>query len=463
MVASSSVSIMASDNGYDQFKYLEDSIPARWQYGARYGDGDMDNDHWWTIFGDTTLNSLIEKGLDNNYNILMAAKRIKTAQYTMRQAQSAYYPQFNLNAGWSRSRTSGMGGNEPGMASTGSAFDLGLSMSWQIDIFGKITSDVRSKDYATKATRAEYEGVRLSVAASIAQDYFQLRVWQAEWEVAREHTENQLGIVNMTKSRMDAGIGNALEVAQAQEVYYNTKASIPVLENSIHTAINSLAILVGEYPSELYPVLSTITPLPDYHQLVPTGFPAELLRRRPDVVEAEMTLKSLASSLGVAQKDFLPTLSINGSVGTTAHRGNDLFTNQSFGYTVAPTLTWNVFDGLQRKYNVAQARENYRIQIDNYNQTVMTAVQEVDNAMATYLASLRHIEALGFVLEQSDKSLELSVDLYRASLTQFSNVVDAQMSVLENQNSLIVAQGKALSALVDLCQALGGGWNGMLN
>ena len=136
-----------------------------------------------------------------------------------------------------------------------------------------------------------------------------------------------------------------------------------------------------------------------------------------------------------------------------------MFKNDSFTYAIAPTLSWTIFDGLARNYNMASARASMEIEMDNYNLTVMTAVEEVDNAMSTYLATLDNIEMLKKVIEQSRKSLELSVDLYKSDLSAFSNVVDAQMSLLENQNSLVAAQGKALTSLVALYQALGGGWD----
>lgn len=442
-------------------KYLNDTLPAHWQYANRYGQGSFGDEQWWRMFNDSILDMLIDRGLDNNYNVAMAVSRMESSRQAMRQARAAYYPTVGLNASWSRTRSSGMGGEVPGNAVTSSAFDLGVNMSWEIDIFGKITSQVRAAGYDYRASAADMQAVRLALAAQIATDYFQLRVWQAEWQVAAEHTGRQLKVVNLTEARQEAGVGNKLEVAQSRGVYYSTKASIPVLENSIHTAINSLAVLVGEYPYELYPVLVEPRPLPDYHHIIPTGMPAELLQRRPDVVEAAMQLKARAEQLGIARKEYLPSLTLNGSIGTVAHRGGDLFSKQSLGYSVAPTLSWTLFDGLSRNAAVAQARQAMEQGIDSYNLTVMTAVEEVDNAMAAYMTSLRHIEAVEKVVEQSDTTLHLSIELYKTNLGQFYNVVSAQMDVLENQNTLIVAQGNALTSLVDLCKALGGGWQGL--
>ena len=243
-----------------------------------------------------------------------------------------------------------------------------------------------------------------------------------------------------------------LDVAQARQVYYSTQASMPVLEASIRNSIYSICLLVGVYPRELHNLLNEVRDMPDFRQIVPVGVPSELIRRRPDIVEAEYQLASYAAALGIAKKDFLPTLTINGSLGTSAHKFDNLFKNQSLTYSIAPTLSWTVFDGLTRKYNAVTAREQMEIGIHQYNSAVMTAVEEVDVAISSYLGSLNNIEVVEKVIEESRKSLELSVDLYKRGLS-------AQMSLLEYQNSLITSKGKALTALIALYEALGGGWD----
>lgn len=442
---------------------IDGSVPESWMYMSDLETTLVsDDDSWWKEFDDPVLDSLIRMGIDNNYNLDMAARRIEIAGNNVGIARSDYFPVLTLGAGWTRSRNSGMTGNEPIAATTGSYWNLGLNMSWEIDLFGKIRSRVGKENALYKASKAEYAGAMLALASNIASTYFQLRVWQIEREIADRHTERQLRVVRITEDRLECGLGNMLEVTQAREVYYSTMSSIPVLENSINTAINSLAVLVGVYPDEICEYLSEPRPLPDSYVLVPVGLPADLLGRRPDVVQARLQLASYASALGIARKDFLPTLTINGSVGTATHDVRNVFDRASVSYNISPTLSWTLFDGFERKYNKAVAREQLQIGLDNYNLTVMTAVQDVENAMSSYRASLRHIKAIELLLEQSAKSLDLALDLYKSSLTQFSNVVDAQMNVLANENSLVVARGRALNDIVTLHEAIGGGWTGNL-
>lgn len=440
---------------------LYDSIPSALAEDWMHNDGlettavGLD-DNWWKSIDDNLLDSLIVLGIQNNFNIAMAARRINIAANTVRMAAAAYYPTLGLNASWTRQRTSGNTTSESLPASIGSYWNLGLNLSWEIDLFGKISSKVSQERELLKVSRAEYNGAILALTANIANTYVQLRVWQAEREVAIEHTNRQQRVVKITEDRMECGLGNKLEIAQAREVYYSTVASISMLESSINTAINSLAILVGLYPEQIYQTLIKPRPLPDYHILVPVGIPANLVSRRPDIVAARQQLESYAKALGVARKDFLPTLTIEGSIGTMAHDAKNLMDKPSFTYSISPTLSWTLFNGLQRKYNVNIAKEQIQIGIDNYNYTVMTAVQDVENAMSSYKSSMTYIGWLEKLVAESDTALDLSLDLYKSSLTQFSNVVDAQMSVLENRNTLIVAHGKALSEIINLYEAIGG-------
>ncbi|MDE6683452.1 MAG: TolC family protein, partial [Muribaculaceae bacterium] len=252
--------------------------------------------------------------------------------------------------------------------------------------------------------------------------------------------------------------GDMLEVTQARIVLYSTQSSLPGLESGIRTTANALAVLTGAYPSEIVPRLLSPGELPKDMGMPAVGVPADLLRRRPDIVEAEAQLAQYASMIGVAKNDFLPVLTLDGSIGTSSRNIKHLFGAHSLDYSIAPTLSWTIFDGLARNHKTAEAKIQLEEATDNYNLTVLNAIEEVENAISRYNSSLQEIDCLNLLIEQSKKSLELSLDLYKQGLTAFSNVVDAQQSYLENQNSLVSARGDALAQLVNLYQALGGGF-----
>lgn len=442
-------------------KYLDQPMPEQWASSPQEIDSEPMSDvtaQWWTLFDDPTLTALIEKGLDHNYDLAMALRRIEVARLTMKSAQAGYYPQVGVSAGWTKQRSSGVLYDSNGRATNMSYFDLGASLSWEVDLFGRITSQVKEKKAELRATRAQAEGVRLSVAAEIATQYIQIRTWQAELAIARDHIVSQQKVVKITEARKEAGLGSGLEVAQAKVVYYSTQASIPMLENSIATGINSLSVLVGDFPPAVKASLTDDYKLPSYLHIIDPGTPRDLLRRRPDIVQAAEELTAQVEAVGIAKKDFLPSLTINGQIGTGAHRIGDLFHGQSLTYSIEPTISWTIFDGFSRKYNVAIARQQVETQVENYNLTVLTAVEEVDNALSSYQASIEHIKTIEQVIEQADKSLEFSVDLYKRGLNPFTDVVSAQLNCLAYQEEAVEAQGQALTYLVTLYKALGGGW-----
>lgn len=438
---------------------LTDSVPAHWTYDEHFNQSIPTDDNWWHQLGDPLLDSLIARGIENNPNVVIAGKRIVMAKEALNAARAGYYPSLGLQGGWTKARSSGALGNVSMPATTTDYFSLGLNMSWEIDVFGKISAKASQQKALYNATRAEYAATMVTLCANIAKAYVNLRVWQAEWQVAVEHIASQEKIVKITEARHEACVASMLDVTQARIVYYSTQASMPTLRSSIRTTINSIALLLGVYPRDINDLLEPTSPLPDHRQIVPVGVPAELLRRRPDIVEAEYELASYAAALGIAKRDFLPTLSLNGSIGTGAHSAGDLFSRNSLTYSIEPTLTWTIFDGMSRRANMASARQQMEIGIESYNNTVMTAVEEVDNAITTYAGTLRNLDILDDVVTQSRKSLDLSLDLYKRGLSPFNNVVTAQMNLLEYQNSVVTASGNALTALITLYEALGGGWD----
>lgn len=438
-------------------RYLENDIPERWTLIEDINTY-PDNSAWWERFGDPLLDSLIERGLENNYDVIMAGRRIEMARAAVGKARAAYYPQINNQVAYTRGRRSGLQEGRTGNGENYGYFSLNTLMSWEIDIFGKISAQVKEQKANVRVSRAERDGVETSLAAEIASTYVSLRVMQAELSVAREHSLRQDTALKIAVSRFDAGLASMMDVEQARQVYYSTIASIPLLESNIYTGINALSVLLCTTVDELRPTLEVARPMPDYIQAVQTGTPAGLLRQRPDIRQAEEQIGVYAAQLGIARKDWLPTLSLSASAGSEARNAGDLLKRGAITYTIAPTLSWTVFDGLERKYATQSAHEALRNAVDNYNLTVLTAIQEVDNAMSDYLAELHYIESLKKLVEASAGYDQRALSNYKNGLSPYINVADAQMSYLENMNTLIVAKGKALSALIELYKALGGGY-----
>lgn len=439
-------------------KLLRDSLPQSWTYSEGRPQTLPSYDKWWQAFADPLLDQLMDKAESNNFNVLSALKRIEVAQKEVELARSAYFPQINASAGWGRTQNAGAVSGKNVPSSVGSSFSVGVTANWEIDLFGRVAAEAKAAKAGWNASRADYEGVMVALCASLAKAYINLRTYQAQYEVAMTHIASQEKVLKITEARFEAGIGDMLEVTQARIVLSSTKATIPGLESLIRSTINSIAVLCGEFPSELADELAKTAPMPAMPPLPPDGVPADLLRRRPDVLQAEFDVAQLAAQAGVAKKDFLPTLSISGSISTEARRIDGLFGSHSLAYSVAPTLTWTVFDGLARNIRVAEAKLNMQAGVDNYNMTVLNAASEVENAMSRISSSIAEAALEKEVMELSSKSLDLSMDLYKRGLSNFTNVVDAQLNYLTYQNSYITANADAMVAMVELYEALGGGY-----
>jgi outer membrane protein TolC len=235
-------------------------------------------------------------------------------------------------------------------------------------------------------------------------------------------------------------------------------ASIPIAEASVIQYLNTLAVLLGLYPEDVTGALSTMKPLPDYMEPVGVGVPGELLLRRPDVRGAERQVNAQAALLGASKRDWLPEFFLNGSFGYASHDMKDMGKKGSMTWSIAPSMTWNIFSGgrnlQEERLQQAQLDES----INQFNQTVLTAVQEVDNAMSAYKNSIKQIVACREMLYQGKEAFDLSLDLYKQGLTPFQNVLDAQRSLLGSQDNLVQTRGYSLLSLIQLYKALGGGW-----
>ena len=438
--------------------YLDTPLPQAWEEGGEVFRQTLPvDDQWWKSFGDTTLDSLISIAVDRNYSVLTAIDRMNMAKAGLRMERSGFFPTVGINAGWTRQQTSGNTSELP--QSTQHYYDVSANMSWELDIFGSIRQRVKAQKETFAASKEEYTAVMVSLSAQVASSYIQLRELQQELKVVERNCASQAAVLKITEVRYNTGLVSKLDVAQAKSVYFSTKASIPQLESGINQYITSLAVLLGTYPQEIRPVLERVGELPDYMEPISIGIPADLLMRRPDIRSAEHQINAQAASLGASKSDWLPQVFIKGSVGYASKDFKDLTKHKSFTYEIAPALSWTIFSGGKLVNATKSARAQLDEAIDQFNQTVLTAVQETDNAMTAYRSSIKQIVTLREVRNQGQETLTLSLDLYKQGLTPFQNVLDAQRSLLSYENQLVQARGNSLLQLIALYQALGGGWN----
>lgn len=438
-------------------RYLNTPLPKEWEESGEVFQQTLPvDDHWWKSFQDTRLDSLIALAVDRNYSVAMAINRIAAARANLWAERGNFFPSIGLNAGWTRQETSGNTSTLP--QSTDHYYDAALSMSWEIDVFGSIRKRVKAQKENFAASKEEYAAVMVSLASEVASAYINLRELQQELEVVNKNVASQKEVLKITEVRYNTGLVAKLDVAQAKSVLYSTKASIPQLEAGINQYITTLAVLLGMYPQEIRPVLETTGTLPDYMEPIGVGMPVDLLLRRPDVRSAERSVNVQAALLGASKSDWLPKIFLKGSFSYAARDLSDLVKSKSMTYEIAPSLSWTIFSGGQLVNATRLAKAQLDESINQFNQTVLTAVQETDNAMNSYRNSIKQIVALREVRNQGVETLKLSLELYKQGLSPFQNVLDAQRSLLSYENQLVQAQGSSLLQLISLYKALGGGW-----
>lgn len=448
--------------GREKDEFVNGELPRSFMTDSLFtGEPPDTGNCWWKSFGDEILDSLIILAVKNNPDIYTALDNIVAARAALRTEQAGFYPDIGVSAGWSKSRGSRTldSDNILGYADAMQEYLFAkASASWEIDLFGKITTGVKSAKYAYEADIATYNAAILSLVCDMATCYAELRTLQQQRIVAEKNIASQRAIMEITKVRYNTGLASQLDVAQAKSVYFSTHSSVPPLVSAIRRQINAITLLAGLFPPQLFNWLSPPGKLPDYARIVPVGTPELLLENRPDIVAARKMVESARAGVSKARSYFAPTLSVNGSFGFASHNFGRLFDNRSITFDITPQLNWNIFQGTATFNALKRSRAEYDAAIRNYNSLLQKGIQETDNAMATYTGRVKQVVELKELVVQGEITLRLSLDLYKRGLAGFQNVLDAQRSLLEYQNSLVEAQGSALSSLIAIYRATGGGW-----
>ena len=415
---------------------------------------------WWVELNDSVLDSLINLAVSNNQDVFVAMDNILAARASHRIAQSAFYPSITLERGWAKSKSSRNLNDDTDYISdvTQSNWLFALNASWEIDIFGSIRAQAKEAKFGYEAEIELYNATIMSLTADMASYYAQLRMMQQQLIVAVKNIESQKEILNITEVRFNAGLASQLDVAQAKSVYYNTKASVPILQSSIDNQIYTICQLAGVFPQTLYNWLVVPEEIPSYLKVIAIGTCEEMLANRPDVSAAFIKTKAAKESLNGAKRNFSPQFFVDGSFGFQAQALNKTFNSNSINYSISPRISWTFFQGGNLFNSLKQEKANYDAAIRNYNSVVLKATEEVSSAISAYKGRIKQVVSLKELVVQGESMLTLSLDLYKRGLTDFQNVLDAQRSLLEYQNSLVSAEGNTLTALINLYRAIGSGW-----
>ena len=340
------------------------------------------------------------------------------------------------------------------------AWEFGLGASWQIDLFGRIRRQVEAADAQLEASVEDYRDVLVTLYASVAVLYVDVRSLQKRLVYAHQNADSQTETLEVVQARLDAGLVPALDVARARSNLANTMSEIPQLEVLLEISRNQLAILLGMMPGSLDDRLefnAGVIPAPSTDLSI--HLPAELLRRRPDVRRTERELAAQTARIGVATADLYPSFSLSGNLVLQATTFSDLGNSDSFGWSLIPGFDWPLFTGgrIRGQIEVEEGRTDQALAV--YQQTILNALAEVENALVALRQEEMRREYLSTAVEASEESVELVQTQYLSGLTDFQSYLDAQRSLTSQQDRFASSRGQVVTNLIQLNRALGGGWS----
>jgi NodT family efflux transporter outer membrane factor (OMF) lipoprotein len=410
---------------------------------------------WWTAFNDPQLSSLVLRAAQCNLNIKQAQARVMQARAARNIALGALGPSVNLNAGYSRQQPAGLGSRPP---TPQDFYRAGVDASWEIDVFGGLRRNVEAVEADMQANIEFQRNVLVTITAEVAMNYVDLRAAQKRIEIARRNLQAQRNSLELTRVRFEGGLVGGLDVANAEAQAATTAAQIPQFEAAAARFSYAIAVLVGAPPGALSAELAQPAPIPQSSPLVPIGVPCDLLLRRPDIRQAVARIHGATARIGVAEADFFPRFTLTGGLNFTSNRLDDWLSWSSRSWSFGPAATWNIFASGQTFWQVALQQGVREETLYAYQQTLLTAMQEVENAMIDSNRERIRRDALAEAVAANQRAVDLSVQLYTEGQTDFLNVLNAQRSLLLTEDALSLSDQAIAEDVIALYKALGGGW-----
>jgi NodT family efflux transporter outer membrane factor (OMF) lipoprotein len=445
------------------FKSPEAKIPASWTGSAAESQKppvnvtEKNQADWWKVFNDSILTSLIERAVSSNLDLKQAEAQIRKARAERGVTAAGIGPELNAGGSYERSRTSVSSGSQTEWT-VSDRYQTGFDAIWELDIFGGVRRSIEASDADIQASIESQRDVLVTLTAEVALNYIELRGFQQRIEIARKNLKAQEHSVDLTRQRFQTGFVGGLDVANAEAQVATTTAQIPALEASVRQSIHRLSILLGMEPAALIQELSPASSIPGTPPLVPAGVPSDLLRRRPDIRKAEARIHVSTARIGVAEADLYPQFTLTGSVAIEARNPGPSFSWSNRIWSFGPSARLPIF-------NMGRIRSNIKLQealneqeLITYQQTVLTALREVEDALIASDKEQERREALVKAVDANRKAVELATMLYTQGETDFLNVLEAQRALYITEDALAGSTQTLSTQLVALYKALGGGW-----
>lgn len=448
------------------YKRPEAPLPATWRTEAPWREANPEDDKlkgdWWTIFGDAELDRLERLALEQSPTLTIAAAHLEQARQTVRIDAAALYPQVTANAGADRAHTSLnrplAAYSTPNSSVAQNEFQLGFGVRYEADLFGRVRRQVEGARAAAEQSKADLENARLVLASEVAADYFQLRELDLEIELVAQGIDLERRALDYVVQRHDGGAASGLDVAQQQALLDTTITQVELLNNQRVQFEHALAALSGE-PAPTFTIAPAViepTPPP-----IPVGIPSDLLERRPDIASAERAMASANAQIGVAKAAFFPSVGLMANGGWDSAAINTLLLGPSVLWSFGVSAAQTVFDAGRTDASVKFASAGYTAAVGNYRQTILAAMQEVQDGVGGLAILGRARADARAAVNSANRALSLATDRYSGGLVTYIDVINAQQTVVTNQRTEAQIVGQQMTTSVFLVKALGGGWQGL--
>jgi len=411
---------------------------------------------WWNTLEDPVLTDLIEFAINENLDLKLAQSRLRESRAQRWIAKSIFFPSVDAGGEYTRGRISREVDDEEGDATN--FYASGFDASWEIDIFGGIRRSVESATATVQASQEALNDTLVTLVAEVALNYIQIRTFQARLQAAEKNLRMQQDSVQIVQDRFDAGLATSLSLEQAKYNLESTKSEIPVLQTGIEQGKNGLAVLLGNFPGFLEESLKQYIRIPVKSIEVSIGIPADVLRRRPDVRQAERQLAAQTAQIGVATADLYPRFFLLGSVGLETLSASSFFTGPAAAYHIGPQMNWKIFNAGRVRQRIKVESERMSQALIQYERAILNAVSDVENTLIDFANEQVRRQALQQSMESAESAVSLSRELYTAGLTDFIGVLDAERALFSFQDRLALSEGQVTSNLIRLYKSLGGGW-----
>jgi len=414
---------------------------------------------WWKNFQDAQLSSLIDEAVAHNFDLQAAQANLREARALYLESGFNLLPTVSSRANYTEQKRSvGALNNRAFVPRELKLYNTGFDAFWEVDFFGRVRRSVEASSDEVEAQQASLHDIDVSVISEVARNYFQLRGLQRQWLVSEQNADLQAQTLALTRIRVDNGRGTELDVTRAQAQLDNTRATIPTLKAAIQQTIHRLSVLCGQKPDALMAKLSPSAALPSVPELIAIGKPEELLRRRPDIRLAERELAATTARIGVATADLFPRVTFVGNISLEAMTLSGLGASGSEAYSVGPRISWAALD-LGRVYaRIKAADARAEASLAHYEQTVLNALEETENALASYREERQRRSLLASAAKASEEAVRLAHLRHEAGVSDFLTVLDSEARLRQDQLSLAQSETTTATALTAVYKALGGGW-----